>query len=85
MPNILIAGELHPSGLEIIKQNPKYSIDYLKEVSNENFLPYLKNADALIIRTQTLKKNHMEKAKKLKIVSRHGVGYDNVDYKKYHA
>ena len=42
MPNILIAGELHPSGLEIIKQNPKYSIDYLKEVSNENFLPYLK-------------------------------------------
>ena len=80
MPNILIAGELHPSGLEIIKQNPKYSIDYLKEVSNENFLPYLKNADALIIRTQTLKKNHIEKAKKLKIVSRHGVGYDNVDY-----
>ena len=79
MPNILIAGELHPSGLEIIKQNPKYSIDYLKEVSNENFLPYLKNADALIIRTQTLK-NHIEKAKKLKIVSRHGVGYDNVDY-----
>ena len=40
MPNILIAGELHLSGLEIIKQNPKYSIDYLKEVSNENFLPY---------------------------------------------
>ena len=80
MPNILIAGELHPSGLEIIKQNPKYSIDYLKEVSNENFLPYLKNADALIIRTQTLKKNHIEKAKRLKIVSRHGVGYDNVDY-----
>ena len=69
MPNILIAGELHPSGLEIIKQNPKFSIDYLKEVSNENFLPYLKNADALIIRTQTLKKNHIEKAKKLKIVS----------------
>ena len=61
MPNILRAGELHPSGLEIIKQNPKFSIDYLKEVSNENFLPYLKNADALIIRTQTLKKNHIEK------------------------
>ena len=31
----------------------------LKEVSNENFLPYLKNADALIIRTQNLKKNHI--------------------------
>ena len=29
MPNILIAGELHPSGLEIIKQNPKY--DYQEE------------------------------------------------------
>ena len=66
MPNILIAGELHPSGLEIIKQNPKYSIDYLKEVSNENFLPYLKNADALIIRTQTLKKKSYRKSQKVK-------------------
>ena len=80
MLNILIAGELHPAGLKIINQNSKYSVDYLKEVSNKNFLPYLKNADAMIVRTQTLNKNHIEKAKKLKIVSRHGVGYDNIDH-----
>ena len=82
MLNILIAGELHPAGLKIINQNSKYSVDYLKEVSNKNFLPYLKNADAMIVRTQTLNKNNIEKAKKLKIVSRHGVGYDNIDLKK---
>ena len=80
MLNILIAGELHPAGLKIINQNSKYSVDYLKEVSNKNFLPYLKNADAMIVRTQTLNKNHIEKAMKLKIVSRHGVGYDNIDH-----
>ena len=66
MPNILIAGELHPSGLQIINQKSKYSIDYLKEVSNENFLPYLKNADAIIIRTQTLKKKSYRKSQKIK-------------------
>ena len=81
MLNILIAGELHPAGLKIINQNSKYSVDYLKEVSNKNFLPYLKNADAMIVRTQTLNKNQIEKAKKLKIVSRHGVGYDNISIK----
>ena len=43
MLNILIAGELHPAGLKIINQNSKYSVDYLKEVSNKNFLPYMKN------------------------------------------
>ena len=59
MLNILIAGELHPAGLKIINQNSKYSVDYLKEVSNKNFLPYLKNADAMIVRTQTLNKNHI--------------------------
>ena len=66
MPNILIAGELHPSGLEIINQNSKYSINYLKEVSNENFLPYLKNADALIIRTQNFKKKSYRYSQKVK-------------------
>ena len=35
MLNILIAGELHPAGLKIINQNSKYSVDYLKEVSNK--------------------------------------------------
>ena len=60
MLNILIAGELHPAGLKIINQNSKYSVDYLKEVSNKNFLPYLKNADAMIVRTQTLNKNQIE-------------------------
>ena len=41
MPNILIAGELHPAGIDFLKKRSNYTFDYIKEVSDENFLPYL--------------------------------------------
>ena len=52
MPNILIAGELHTSGIDFLETLSDYTFDYVKKVSNESFLPYLENADALVLRTQ---------------------------------
>ena len=79
MPNVLIAGELHPAGINFLKELNNYTFDYIKEVSDENFLPYLENADALLLRTQNFRKEEIEECKKLKIVSRHGVGFDSID------
>ena len=53
----------------------KESIESLLDVNNEEGENYISD----INKNENLK-NHIEKAKKLKIVSRHGVGYDNVDY-----
>ena len=79
MPNILIAGELHTSGIDFLETLSDYTFDYVKKVSNESFLPYLENADALVLRTQQFNAEDIQKSKNLKIVSRHGVGFDSVD------
>lgn len=79
MPNILIAGELHTVGIDFLETLSDYTFDYVKKVSNESFLPYLENADALVLRTQQFNSENIQKSKNLKIVSRHGVGFDSVD------
>lgn len=78
MPRVLVAGKIHADGLAILKNAPGVEVDYVEEVSSESYRPFLSTADALLIRTQPLTAEHVEEAPNLKIVSRHGVGYDSV-------
>jgi D-3-phosphoglycerate dehydrogenase len=80
MVRVLVAGKLHPDGLALLKR-PDVQLDYVEEVSAASYRPYLKDADALLIRTQPLSGELIAEAPNLKIVSRHGVGYDAVDVK----
>ncbi|MEP7453547.1 hydroxyacid dehydrogenase [Phyllobacterium sp. SB3] len=79
MPRILVAGKIHPDGLAILHAAPGMTVDYVEEVSAASYEPYLPTADALLIRTQQLTAGFIAVAPHLKIVSRHGVGYDSVD------
>jgi D-3-phosphoglycerate dehydrogenase len=79
MPHLLIAGKLHPSGLALLNDAEGMTYDYVEEVSEESYAPFIGKADALLIRTQPLSRATVAKAERLKIVSRHGVGYDAVD------
>lgn len=81
MPNLLVAGKLHPSGEAILRDLPAhgFSVKYIEEVSESSYAPFIDTADALVIRTQPLSAATIAKAGKLKVVSRHGVGYDSVD------
>lgn len=79
MIRVAIGGKLHASGLELLKSAEGVSIDYTEEVSTESLMPMLLEADALLVRTQKLPRNYIAQAKNLKIVSRHGVGFDAVD------
>jgi len=78
MPHLLVAGKLHPSGLELLRRAP-VTFDYVEEISEPSYQAFLPKADALVIRTQPLSAGSIAKAPRLKIVSRHGVGYDAVD------
>ncbi len=78
MPHLLIAGKLHPSGLDLLRSAP-VTFDYVEEISEPSYQAHLPKADALVIRTQPLSAASVAKAPGLKIVSRHGVGYDAVD------
>ncbi len=79
MPHLLVAGQLHPSGLALLRSASGVTFDYVEEVSEPSYAPLIGKADALVIRTQPLSAATIAKGERLKVVSRHGVGYDAVD------
>ncbi len=79
MPHLLIAGKLHPTGLALLGSADGCTYDYVEEVSEPSYAPLIGKADALVIRTQPLSSATIAEGARLKIVSRHGVGYDSVD------
>jgi len=79
MPHVLIAGKLHPSGIDLVKSAPGVTFEYVEEISEPSYAPLVAKADGLVIRTQPLSAATVGKAERLRIVSRHGVGYDSVD------
>lgn len=79
MPHILVAGAVHPAGLAALRADPHVTFDYVEDVSEESYAPLIGKADALVIRTQPLSAATVAKGERLKVVSRHGVGYDAVD------
>lgn len=79
MPHLLIAGKLHPSGLELLRSAKGVTFDYVEEISEPSYQAHLPKADGIVIRTQPLSAASIVRAPGLKIVSRHGVGYDAVD------
>ena len=76
---VLVAGKVHEAGLALLRQRPDVEIDLVEEVTTEAYRPFLAHADAILIRTQPMTAAEVALAPELKIVSRHGVGYDAVD------
>ncbi|TPM93411.1 hydroxyacid dehydrogenase [Mesorhizobium sp. B2-3-3] len=79
MPHVLVAGKLHPSGIALLDRAPDVTYDYVEEVSEPSYASLIGKADGLVIRTQPLSAPTIDNARNLRIVSRHGVGYDSVD------
>jgi len=79
MPHVLVAGKLHPSGIALLESRPDVTFDYVEEISEPSYAPLIGAAEGLVIRTQPLSAATVGKADRLRVVSRHGVGYDAVD------
>ncbi len=79
MPHVLVAGKLHPSGIALLDQAEGVTNDYVEAISEESYAPLIENADGLVLRTQPMTSATIADGTNLKIVSRHGVGYDAVD------
>ena len=79
MPHVLVAGRIHDAGLDILRNARGVTFDLVEDISVESYAPLVPNADAILIRTQPLSRAVIESAGRLKIVSRHGVGFDAVD------
>jgi D-3-phosphoglycerate dehydrogenase / 2-oxoglutarate reductase len=75
--NILIAEPLAPAGIELLQAEPGWNII----VSNpKQYAGHLADADALIVRSAVqVNRDVLQKAPRLRVIGRAGVGVDNVD------
>ena len=76
---VLVAGKVHEAGVALLRQRPDVVVDMVEAVTAEAYRPFLHNCDGILIRTQPMTAADVAAAPKLKIVSRHGVGFDAVD------
>lgn len=79
MPHVLVAGPLHPSGRALLDRAPGVTVRYLDETSEQSLAANIAGVDAVLLRTQPMSAATVVLADRLRIVSRHGVGYDAVD------
>ena len=77
---VIIIQNIHQSGIDLLKNNSNFEYEIFDEI-NEDLKKKIVECDAISIRTKKLSDEIISSAKKLKIISRHGVGYDNVGLK----
>ena len=79
MPHVLVLGRIHAAGLALLEARPDVTVELLASASEPELIARVPAADAILVRTNRVSGAVIDAATKLKIVSRHGVGYDNVD------
>ena len=75
---IAVMGEIHQDGWKVFEDNNLESFE-ISNFEEDNLKRELNEVDAILLRTARLSNDVLSCCKKLKIVSRHGVGYDNVN------
>ena len=76
---ILIIQPIHEAGIKLLMDNSNYEYEILENLEAQDIKSKISNCDAISIRTAKLSGELINCSKNLKIISRHGVGYDNID------
>lgn len=82
MYRVLVADGVALEGLAALRQAEDIELDVRPKLSEKELLEIIPQYDALIVRSATkVTADVLERAKKLKIIGRAGVGIDNIDVK----
>jgi D-3-phosphoglycerate dehydrogenase / 2-oxoglutarate reductase len=79
MPKILIIQPFHDDGMALLDARDDVTYEIVDGKSEAELIEKIKDADAATIRTALVPASVIESAERLKVLSRHGVGYDNID------
>ncbi len=79
MKKILIIQPIHQEGIKLLQSNSEYEFEVVENIEINFLKNKIKDCDGVSIRTAKLSGEVIEAADNLKIISRHGVGYDNID------
>ena len=76
---IAIIGEIHTDGWETLEKS-NFNAFEISNIEKDNLKKALEDVDGIIIRSApNLTSDILKDCRKIKIIARHGVGYDNVD------
>ena len=81
MYKIGIIEKIHDKGIDLLKNNKNFEYEIIENTSIDNLIKVLPKFDGVTLRVAKLDDSILGYCKKLKVISRHGVGYDNVDTK----
>ena len=76
-PRVLITEAIHPSGVERLARH--VDVIYLPDRPTESVDQHLPDIDGIVVRTAPLTAARLERAARLRVIAKHGVGVDNVD------
>lgn len=79
MPHVLCLRAIHPDAIALMKAAPGVTVEVLDPATPEAIETRIGEADAITVRLARIDAPLIAKGRKLKIVARHGVGYDAVD------
>lgn len=79
MPHVVLTGPIHPDGVKVLQEAPGVTFEVAERPTPEFMEPLIGRADGLLVRAYPVTAAFIAKANRLKVVARHGVGYDEVD------
>ena len=83
MPHVVVLDPIHPDGICRLQEAPGLTLDHPGTYSDARAMPdlatRLREAEALIVRGTVVDSALLSLAPRLRMVCRHGVGYDLVD------
>ncbi|MFZ5782544.1 MAG: hydroxyacid dehydrogenase [Pseudomonadota bacterium] len=79
MPHVVVADPIHPDGIERLQEAPGVTLDHPGTAQGAPLADRPRRADGLIVRGTVVDEALLAKAERLRVVCRHGVGYDLVD------
>src|SRR4051794_41314499 len=79
MPHVVCLRPVHPEALALLRASPGVTVEVLDPVNAETIAAAMPKADAVIVRATPINREFLAHAPNLRIVARHGVGYDAVD------
>lgn len=78
MKKILVVQTLRPEALRLFKERSDVTLEVITDFTPNNLLRHIGDADAMTIRDAPLPEQVLQAAPLLTVISRHGVGYDNI-------
>ena len=79
MKKILIIQNINEAGPKLLTDHPDYEFEIVEDINDPSLKEKIVDCDGASLRTAKLSGEIINLGKKLKIISRHGVGYNNID------